>query len=428
MPYMRQSGTAFVLCSEHQPRAFEVSERTATDWTAICGASIGAPRNTYGYRVRPYPAMDVASHLPYAPDGIYTDHRDPTVQHDAYAMRDRLLRESTGDRQAMLQSIADTFGLRHWRDAYNATRNEGRRHTGENGRNADGELVWRRWSTGAWSQTAIARVATATTRAFGVELEFNHPHGGTSGDGAACHAICAQARRQGMAFSEYWTSYGSTDHNGRRRAAGWLGTYDSTVSGGEIISDILAGDNASMDEVRDMLAIIRTHGGQAGQRQGVHVHHDARDFDQADKVRLVDNLRVLAPLLDAYLPASRRNGYWCGHMDDYAWDSERRSVAAGCGGSGSHSYAYNFGHLYERSARVEFRAFGHSLNSTKLRCWIRVGQAIMTATKAGTTFLPGTTTESMLAALRTTGRLSEAAADRFAATVARRTRRPALAY
>lgn len=402
-------------------RTVVVPDWVGAEWRRLCNSQgTDRPVGATGYRLAPYPEVNVASHRPYASDGIYTDHTDPTMAARLFDDRDRL---GSTDNQDVLQTLAERYGLRHWRDAYNTARNEGRRRTGENGRDAaTGTLRWRRWNNG-WSPAALARAtrvaAASGSRCFGVELEWNHPYGGTSGDGSACHNIAADARRQGLAFTEFWSSYGSTDHNGRRRAAGWLGTYDSTVTGGEIISDIMGGDDASLAEVRDMLAIIRRHGGEPGARQGTHVHHDARDFSTADKVRLVDNLRVAAPILESYLPASRRNGYWCGTMDDYAWDTVRQCVAAGRSPGNNHGQAYNLGHLFESSARVEFRAFGHSLNSTKLRVWIRVGQAIMAATKAGTVFAGIATAPALTTLLRQHG-LSQSAADRFCDTVANR--------
>jgi hypothetical protein len=402
----------------------DVPSDVALDWEQRCYATSRlTPVNDRGYHLRPYAEMNVASHAPYAPAGVYVDHSDPRVEQAAYEMRDRLLRETSGSRQEVLATIAARLGMRHWRDAYNATRNVGRRLTGEDGRNADGDLVWRRWSNRRWSPealvTATARATAGNTRCFGVELEFNHPDGSYGSTYPFHRAIAAEAAAAGLTFVSRWTNYGR-----RMDLAGWQGTGDSTVTGGEVISDIMAGDDASLAEVRTMLAIIRDNGGVAAERQGIHVHHDARDFTTADKTRLVDNLHVLAPVLESYLPRSRRSGYWCRSLSDSEWTFERTGVAAGRGGSGSHGLAYNFGHLYGPSPRIEFRAFGHSLNSGKLRVWIRVGQAIMAATKAGIVFGHGTTAHQMVGILRSHG-LSASAANRFVTTVDNRNGRAA---
>lgn len=416
--YLVGRGGSYVHTTPETRGAFAVSDDTAAAWTRLVDGHNGhRPHDWRGRRLRPYPALDVASHAPFAPSGVYVDHRDPTVEAAAFELRDRM--SGTPD-QAVLQDLATQFELRHWRDAYNAVRNVGRRVTGENGRDqASGTLRWRRWSTRRWSPQGIAAVEAdhGRHRAFGVELEYNHQSGG------AHYEISAAARTAGLVFVERWSSYGRN-----MSMPGWQGTYDSTVSGGEIISDILVGDDASHEEVRTMLAIIRDNGGQAGTRQGVHVHHDARDYSLADKVRLVDNLQALAPVLQSFLPASRGPGAaWCRPLGTTEWAYERSCIAVGNHGSGSHSYAFNFGHLFGPSPRVEFRAFGHSLNGRKLRTWIRVGQAIMAATKAGTIFGHGVTCEQMLAMLRRDGGLTTWAAERFAEMVARRTGVPVAA-
>ena len=178
MPIIRElrDGT-FSTCQAGAPRSFVVSYDSWADWLAL------GPRPTTpgGLRLRPYGAMDVVSHPPYAPDGIYVDHRDPRVEAAAYELRDRLLREQAGASQATLEPLAQEFGLRHWRDAYNTVRNVGRRITGESGRDSDGELRWRRWNQPRNMRQTPAAPArpgargdgSLVTRRFGIEIEFN---------------------------------------------------------------------------------------------------------------------------------------------------------------------------------------------------------------------------------------------------------------
>lgn len=409
----------------------DVPSDVALAWETACyGTSRLTPVNRHGLPLRPFAAGTYRGDP--VPAGVFVDWQHDTTREFIWTERRRPVTD-----QATHAHLAAVFGpFQHDLHPYRAAdcwarrvdRGQARGNQPRDPRAAD----YRRYSNRRWSPvgiaTATARAQAQGTRCFGVELEFNRAAGTGAYGGSHGYVterapeIAAAARRAGLTFVERWGHYGRN-----MSTAGWQGTYDSTTTGGEIISDILAGDDASLEEVRTMLAIIRQHGGQAGERQGTHVHVDCRDLDTADKVRLVDNLQAIAPLLNGYLPASRRSGYWCGEMSASTWAYERQCVAAGHGGSGSHNNAFNLGHLYGASSRVEFRQFGHSLNSAKLRCWIRVVQSVVTATKHGAVFTPGVTQAEFLASLRTHGGLSASAATRWADTVARRTGQPVAA-
>ena len=419
MPYMREIRGNVAECRADTPRAFWVSDNTVTTWRRyLAEQGTNQPTDWRGRRVRPYPAMDVAAHPPFAREGIYTDHRDPQVERAAYELRDRMIREGRGTPgQATLADLAGQFNLRHWRDAYNVVRNVGRRQTGENGRDvATGELRWRAWNN-TWSPTATATVdATApTSRHFGIEIEFDWA--GDSYDlGRARTAIGEESRAAGLTFVDRWGSYG------RSRDAGWQGTYDSTVGGGEIISDILAGDEASINEALDMIRRVKRWGGIASRRQGMHVHHDVRDFDRDAKVLLVENLRDVQDLLMSFVAPYRRTGTYSAAMSAASFDENLRLVRMGRQCSNSHYGSFNFGHLETRGS-IEFRSLGYTLNTKNVRTWIRVGQAIMVATKAGIV-LDGSNLDAFLAQLRQHG-LSNWAANAFKARCIRQY--PALA-
>ena len=405
MPYMRPIRGGYAECSRGDlSGAFEVSLSTALRWATLCQqAGHGQPRNASGYRLRPYPAMDVAAHAPFAPDGVYVDHRDANLAQHAYQMRDRLLRQANGDRQAMLATIAATFGLRHWRDAYNATRNVGRQITGENGRDHQtGELRWRAWS-GRYSPAATARANASPYRAYGIEIEFYGPHGqhDASANGRISDALIAAGVDTHVRWSGWHRAAG---------VSGWHCTYDSTVAG-EIISDIMDGSAASRDEVAQVLRLVRDHGGRAGVGQGMHVHHDVRDFTVDDRLRLVDNIAACQDAMLAFVGA-RRHSHWCRPMSASEFAGVRRAVANGGSGGNDHGVAWNFGHLTGRGS-IEFRALGNTLNGRKVRAWIQAGQALLTATKAGHTFTRGISTADMLVVLQDHG-MSRWAADVFA--------------
>ena len=353
--------------------------------------------------------MNVASHRPYAAAGVYVDHRDPAVEATAYAERDRVEATRNGERQAVLQGIADRHGLRHWRDAYNTVRNVGRRSTGESGRDANGDLRWWAWNGRVWSRSAIATTADSAFRRFGIEIEWNY-----SGYdlGSARSTIATEARAAGIRGTQRW-SYHVRDTS----IAGWQYLYDCTVSGGEIVSDILDGSPASHDEVRTMLAAVRANGGQAGREQGMHVHHDCSDYTTADKVRLIDNLQNAYGAILAFLPGTRRgHNRWCAEMGDYEWQQARAAIAAGRSVAIGRYYALQPvpPDAHRRAGPHRMAGSDNTLNGRKVRAWIRFGQAVMQATKDGVCFGQDITTLELVTILRDHG-LTQWAADQVLA-------------
>lgn len=387
-------------------------------------ATGGVLRNFRGYRMLPYGEFDVESHRPYAPAGIYTDHRDPVAERDGYALRDRLLRENVyGDEQRVLEQVRSHLGLRHWRDAYNLVRNVGRRATGESGRNADGDLVWRRWARPVRTvstTTATGEVVTRTVwqRMFGIELEFM---------GGGYHSEIAQAT-----VAAGVQAHATGQYNFRQgRTPGWqLGT-DATVSG-EFVSPPLPCDNDGLAQVNTVARVIRECGGTAAGRQGTHVHVGTGDLSEGGRSLLVANIRTANAFLEAYCPTSRtggQNGY-SAPLSDHTWTRVTDDVAA-YGYSTAARGAYNFAHLRGRhgstdasSATVEFRQMGHTLNGRKLRTWIRVVHALVEATAQGHV-LQASTCAEFTAWLVANGGLTRQAAQRFADRANGRGRRAA---
>ena len=334
------------------------------------------------------------------PGGIWTDHTSPLVEQLCYDLRNR-----QGTDRMTHQQVATRLGLRHWRDSYNATRNLGRRRDGENGRDTAGDLTYRSWNL------AGQAAARAGTRAFGVEIEFNVES--SYGLTTARENILRDMRAAGIQnVHDRWNRYGWDG-----RLGGWQGTYDTTVSGGELVSPPLTGDDGSMADLRTAFKAVRDHGGTHAAsggygHNGLHVSHNVNDFDQADKNRLVHNLRNVADNLRAFNGSLRQSSRWAQPLSSHAWDDIARRVSNGGTGYDDHSVEFNFNNLNAgEAARIEFRGWGNSLNFTKTRVWIRVGQAIMTATKAGVS-IDSLSQADMIDLLKQHG-LSDWAADKW---------------
>lgn len=208
--------------------------------------------------MRFYPAATL--HGDTMPEGYWVDHNADDVQRLVYA-----LRNMQGETRLGHESIAAALGLRHWRDSYNAARNIGRRRDGDQGRNAAGELTWRRWNrprnmvrnAAAPARDGARPDGSLVARRFGIEVEFNQGTGGYSQRGD----IVADLNAAGILAEVESYNHQTRPH--------WKMTTDATVTGGELVSPIMAGDTASLDEVRDVLRIVKARGAESTQTVGI---------------------------------------------------------------------------------------------------------------------------------------------------------------
>jgi hypothetical protein len=389
-------------------------------------ATIPATLPTRWYPER---AVTVQGQVETIPSGIYTDHADPLVEQTVYDLRNR-----QGDDRLTHEDIAAMLNLGHWRISYNVARNLGRRRDGETGRDRDGNLTYRSWNMrrnmrvnpGAAPARRGARPDTGLVAGrFGIEIEFN------AADGHYGSTVRTEAARL-MAAQGIAVELENYNHTTRRH---WKMTTDATVTGGECVSPIMAGDTASLDEVRDVIVAIKTAGGSTGRNVGMHVHHDVTDFTSADdRVRLVTELEHVERALGAFVASHRTDGTAsCGatYMTHREWDTVRgnvRNITPGVAASGYHdSYSsvsrYRFLNIEGPMAKygtVEFRGLGHTLHAGKVRTWVRMGQAILAHIRNGGTFPENCTPQQLVDTLVTARTLGPRAGERFLAECARR--------
>jgi hypothetical protein len=259
-----------------------------------------------------------------------------------------------------------------------------------------------------------------TRRRFGLEVEFNAANGAT-----ARHAITDALNGQGVACQVESYNHDTRPH--------WKMTTDATVSGGELVSPIMDGSPASLQEVRKVLNTVKAHGGTTGRNVGMHVHLDVNDFRRGDMIRLVANLRAAADVLYAYVPDHRHNGsqtYGARRLTQSQWDDLAAYVADGrlspeylsrtranrnYGCPVARYSAFNFNSVLTYGT-VEVRLLGHTLNTVKVRNWISVLSGIFNATKRGVEFRHGHILETLV----TEGDVTQEVADAFRAECSRR--------
>jgi len=261
---------------------------------------------------------------------------------------------------------------------------------------------------------------------FGIEVEF---HRGTRrGQYGQQQAIVDRLTDQGVNAQVERYNHDTQAH--------WKMTTDATVTGGEMVSPIMSGDNASLLEVREVIRAIKAEGGTTGKRVGMHVHHDITDFGPDQMIALVEIIEQAQDAILAFVPRSRHNGsntYGATRMYGRQFETLRGNIethqllpaaarsrlnrGSGCGVTRYTAFNFNSVLTY---GTIEFRALGNTLNPIKVRTWIEVGQAIVALARTGETFGGIVNVRQMVDTLTRRGLLATAQGERFVAECVRR--------
>lgn len=216
---------------------------------------------------------------------------------------------------------------------------------------------------------------------FGVELEFN---------GGDRHYITQEMMRSGIACMDSGYTHEVVRY--------WKMTTDSSVTGGELVSPIMAGDDDSIEQVREVTRIIKRNGGVTARNVGLHVHLDVTPFRTSQLKALATNLQLVENMLASFVPEHRYsddspNEYGARLLSDHSWEAihgwiatvnldERRrnhdNRVAACPADRYSSFNFNSLMTY---GTIEVRLLGHTLNTIKIRTWIRVLQSVIEASR-----------------------------------------------
>lgn len=249
------------------------------------------------------------------------------------------------------------------------------------------------------SRSAAARVALAarwsgspapqhSSRTFGIEIEFH----------TAIRGRVVAALESVLGYRPHMTGY----HGNRCQVCGnnisgysqWkLETDASAVAnmrnggsgptnqGGELVSPVLSGQ-AGLDEVKKVMAALRSVGARVDQRHGMHIHLGVVDLDDTAQQQLLDNYMMMqSTLYSLVAPARLRNRYSQPISSGQAltWrDSFRRHRLP----VGNHTDAFNVSNL-SRIGTIEMRHHQGSLNGKKATMWIQLLVALFDASANG---------------------------------------------
>lgn len=230
---------------------------------------------------------------------------------------------------------------------------------------------------------------------FGVELECLVPTR-ICGEGDNMRAQRFLAR----ALEEAGISSQPENYNHETRSY-WKVTTDGSVHGdgcygAEVVTPILSG----FEHLRTAMRAIAGSGARINKSCGVHVHFDARDLSLAQWKRLFILYALIEPAIDKIVPPSRRknrNQYCQSLRSAFAGGLAEFTTAANNAGSldrlsadclrGDRYWKLN-PRAWWSHGTVEFRQFGASLNFGKVRRWVILLDAIMSAAKDVRVVLP----------------------------------------
>lgn len=143
----------------------------------------------------------------------------------------------------------------------------------------------------------------------------------------------------------------------------------SGINGQEVVSPILKGENGmnSLKMVCDSLVAV---GAKVNRSTGLHIHFDASSISDAHFVNIFKNYKKLEPIIDSFMPNSRRannNGY-CASLRGLDYDTcETKSDIIRLNRT---RYRKVNAESYLRHKTIEFRQHSGTIEYTKISNWI----------------------------------------------------------
>lgn len=183
---------------------------------------------------------------------------------------------------------------------------------------------------------------------FGVEIECYNVNKGRLVQECRDRGILIQAEGYNHQVRGHWKIVGDASVRGNL--------------GCEVVSPILNGEDG-IEQVKKVSEALRAVNAKVNKSCGLHVHHEARDFDEAGLYRIVKYYKRSEKHIDAFMPYSRRanNAYYCKSM----LSTDRSITRRG----NSRYYKVNLQSWY-RQGTVEFRHHSGTVEADKIVNWV----------------------------------------------------------
>lgn len=220
--------------------------------------------------------------------------------------------------------------------------------------------------------TVVPQLDYTFNRNFGVEIEAYN---------CTRERLARELRAAGISIQV--EGYNHTDH-----ADHWKLVTDSSLHGNntfELVSPILHGE-AGIDELEKVCWVLELCDVKVNDTCGLHIHMDAHDFTMDTWRNLAVTYKRLEPVIDAFMPGSRRNNRYCKPLSGISETAIRGAQTINDLRRVFHSDRYHKVNLeaYARHCTVEFRQHGGSTNFTKMSAWIHFLEKMITFAQAGT--------------------------------------------
>ena len=230
--------------------------------------------------------------------------------------------------------------------------------------------------------TVVPQLDYTFNRNFGVEIEAYN---------CTSERLARELRAAGISVQV--EGYNHTDH-----ADHWKLVTDSSLHGNntfELVSPILHGE-AGIDELEKVCWVLELCDVKVNDSCGLHIHMDAHDFTMDTWRNLAISYKRLEPVIDAFMPGSRRNNRYCQPLSGISETAISRAQNITELRRAFHNDRYHKVNLeaYARHCTVEFRQHGGSTNFTKMSAWIHFLEKMITFAQAGTV-QPRTTLENI---------------------------------
>lgn len=142
------------------------------------------------------------------------------------------------------------------------------------------------------------------------------------------------------------------------------------VNSNEVVSPILKGDDG-LNSLKSLCDSLNEIDARVNRSCGLHVHIGAANMSDEHYCRLVRNYQKLEPVIDSFMPLSRRanNSRWCRSLQgiDFSNCTTKRQIAAAM----SYDRYFKVNAMsYDRHQTVEFRQHSGSIDYTKISNWI----------------------------------------------------------
>ena len=207
-------------------------------------------------------------------------------------------------------------------------------------------------------------------RRFGIEIEAYNCEKGV---------LARELREAGIAVAVEGYNHNTRDH--------WKLVTDSSLRGNdtfELVSPILEGE-AGLQELQKVCWVLDYCNVKVNDSCGLHIHMDAADFTIETWRNLAITYRRLEPVIDSFMPSTRRNNRYCKCLTGISERSitEAENIMQLRSAFGNDRYHKLNLEAYARHRTVEFRQHSGTTNFTKMENWIRFAANMITFAKHG---------------------------------------------